>query len=137
MNNFFKNIQRAQDGRYSVAPMLKENHVPLRNNYYLALLRYRNLRKSLNRNPEKNRAYNEALKCMLDNDEIEEVKEDINATKSMNRSLYYIPHSGVWKADRITTALRVVFDASAKNSEGISLNDNLLKGPKKQIDLIA
>ena len=137
MNNFFKNIQRAQDGRYSVAPMLKKNHVPLKNNYYLALLRYRNLRKSLNRNPEKNQAYNEALKCMLDNDEIEEVKEDINATKSMNRSLYYIPHSGVWKTDRITTAMRLVFDASAKNSEGISLNDNLLKGPKKQIDLIA
>ena len=91
----------------------------------------------MNRKLEKNRAYNEALKGMLNNDEIEQVKEGINATKSMNRSLYYIPHSGAWKAGRITTAMRVVFDASAKNSEGISLNDNLLKGPKKQIDLIA
>ena len=75
--------------------MSKNNYVSLRNNYYLALLRCRNLRKSLNSNTEMNRAYNEYLKCMLDNEEIKEVKEDINATNNMNRSLDYIPHSGV------------------------------------------
>lgn len=84
----------------------------------------------MNRNPEKNPAYNEALICLLDNDEIEEAKEDTGAAKSMDRFLYYIPLSAVWKTDRITTAMRVVFDASAKNSEGISLNDNLLNGSK-------
>ena len=75
MSNFYKNIKRAQNGRYSVAPMLQEIHVPLRNYYYLAILGYRTLRKSLNRNPETNQAYNDALKCMLDNGEIKEIKD--------------------------------------------------------------
>ena len=43
----------------------------------------------------------------------------------------------MFKKDRITTTTRVVFDASSRNSDGKSLNEQLLKGPKKQIDLQA
>ena len=136
MDNFHKNIKITKEGRYSIAPMFKENARPLRNNYFLALMRYRNQRRSLNNNPIKREAYNEALKCMLLNEEIEEVVEDITSAKNMDRFINYIPHSAVIKQERVTTSTRIVFDASAKNSEGISLNDQLLKGPKKQIDLI-
>ena len=38
--------------------------------------------------------------------------------------------------DRITTKCRIVFDGSAKNSEGVSLNENLLPGPRRQLDII-
>ena len=42
---------------------------------------------------------------------------------------YYLPMHGVVKASSTSTKLRVVFDASAKASNAISLNDTLLTGP--------
>ncbi len=44
---------------------------------------------------------------------------------------YYIPHHPVFRAGK----LRVVFDASARTSSGLSLNDLLLVGPTIQPDL--
>ena len=38
--------------------------------------------------------------------------------------------------NRISTKCRIVFDASDKESEGVSLNSNLLPGPKRQLDII-
>ena len=38
----------------------------------------------------------------------------------------------IMKPDKLTTKCRVVFNASTKNCNGISLNDNLLCGPKRQ-----
>ena len=43
--------------------------------------------------------------------------------------VYYLPMHGVHKASSTTTKLRVVFDASSKTSNGLSLNDNLAIGP--------
>ena len=43
--------------------------------------------------------------------------------------VYYLPMHGVNKASSTSTKLRVVFDASAKTSTNISLNDSLLVGP--------
>ena len=42
---------------------------------------------------------------------------------------YYMPMHGVVKESSSTTKLRVVFDASAKTTSGISLNDTLMVGP--------
>ncbi|XP_040152440.1 uncharacterized protein LOC120894122 [Anopheles arabiensis] len=47
-----------------------------------------------------------------------------------------IPHSCVIKTDSTTTKLRVVFDASAKSSSGVSLNDIQAIGPVLQPDLM-
>jgi Pao retrotransposon peptidase len=49
--------------------------------------------------------------------------------------VYYIPHHAVMKASSSTTKLRVVFDASAKSSSGVALNDKLMVGPKLQEDI--
>ncbi|KAJ0182606.1 hypothetical protein K1T71_001975 [Dendrolimus kikuchii] len=48
---------------------------------------------------------------------------------------YYIPHHSVIKSSSLTTKVRVVFNASSKSSNGISLNDNLLTGPKLHKDI--
>ena len=48
---------------------------------------------------------------------------------------YYIPHHAVHKADSTTTKLRVVFNASAKTTSGISLNECMMTGPKIQANI--
>ncbi|XP_033230028.1 uncharacterized protein LOC117181463 [Belonocnema kinseyi] len=45
---------------------------------------------------------------------------------------YYLPHQAVVRESSLTTKLRVVFDASAKTTTGISLNDILMVGPTIQ-----
>jgi len=53
-----------------------------------------------------------------------------------NQPHYVIPHHAVLRPDSSTTKLRVVFDASAKSSSGVSLNNILTVGPTNQQDLI-
>ena len=48
---------------------------------------------------------------------------------------FLLPHRCVAKDDSTKTKLRVVFDASAKTTSGLSLNDYLMVGPKLQGDL--
>ncbi|XP_037931134.1 uncharacterized protein LOC119665947 [Teleopsis dalmanni] len=48
---------------------------------------------------------------------------------------YILPHHCIIKADSTTTKLRVVFDASAKTSTGVSLNDIMHNDPVVQNEL--
>ena len=48
---------------------------------------------------------------------------------------WFLPHFPVVKEDRVTTKVRVVFDAAAKH-DGKSLNDAIWPGPKLQRDLV-
>lgn len=48
---------------------------------------------------------------------------------------YYFPRHAVLKADSLRTKVRVVFDGSAKSTNGLSLNNNLEVGLVIQDDL--
>ncbi|GJQ65661.1 hypothetical protein Trydic_g7749 [Trypoxylus dichotomus] len=49
----------------------------------------------------------------------------------------YLLHYGIFRADNLTTKLRVVFDGSAATSNGISFNDIQYTGPNIQQELIS
>ena len=90
----------------------------------------------IGRDKLKNKSYSEAIQQMIEKGEVEEIQENPIEARNMDRNINYLPHHGVFKFDRISTKCRIVFDASAKNSEGVSLNSNLLPGPKRQLDII-
>lgn len=61
--------------------------------------------------------------------------EKIPENKSNKNKAVYLPHHAVVRADKETSKTRVVFDASAKGSNDVSLNDELLVGPQLQDNL--
>ena len=72
---------------------------------------------------------------MIERNELEKVIEPDEKSKDINCNINYLPHHAVIKLDRLSTRCRLVFDASSKNSEGESLNDQLLAGPALQKDI--
>ncbi|KAL0849544.1 hypothetical protein ABMA28_013810 [Loxostege sticticalis] len=52
-----------------------------------------------------------------------------------DQDAYYMPHFAVLRPDSVTTKLRTVFNASAKTSSGLSLNDVLFEGPNIYNDI--
>ncbi|XP_015373225.1 PREDICTED: uncharacterized protein LOC107168354 [Diuraphis noxia] len=60
--------------------------------------------------------------------------EKIDESESHSR-VCYLPYHPVIKTSSSTTKVRVVFDASAKGSNGKSLNDILMRGPVVQGDI--
>ncbi|GFW40660.1 integrase catalytic domain-containing protein [Trichonephila clavipes] len=63
---------------------------------------------------------------------MEEIKNE-----TFDKINYYIPHHSVYKPEKTSTPLRVVFDASAKTTSGFSLNSILLNGGIIQQDLFS
>ncbi|GFY11996.1 DUF1758 domain-containing protein [Trichonephila clavipes] len=63
------------------------------------------------------------------------MKEIKNET--LDKINYYIPHHSVYKPEKTSTPLRVVFDANAKTTSGFSLNSILLNGGIIQQDLFS
>ncbi|GFT75610.1 integrase catalytic domain-containing protein [Trichonephila clavipes] len=63
---------------------------------------------------------------------MEEIKNE-----TLDKINYYIPHHSVYKPEKTSTPLRVIFDASAKTTSGFSLNSILLNGGIIQQDLFS
>ncbi|KAL7291679.1 hypothetical protein TKK_0014711 [Trichogramma kaykai] len=55
-------------------------------------------------------------------------------TQQLQRPSSYLPHHGVFRPDN-PNRIRVVFNASSKSNDGLSLNGQLLAGPKLQADI--
>lgn len=62
--------------------------------------------------------------------------EVIPKTQIIDTQSYYMPHHAICRENRVTTKVRVVFDASCESNSGLILNSVLLKRPSIQEDLI-
>lgn len=98
----------------------------------MATKRFYALEKRLDRQPSLKQQYSDFIQEYLMLDHMELVNN-----KNANFDGYYLPHHAVIKETILTTKLRVVFDASARSSTGLSLNDVLMVGPTIQEDLFS
>ena len=82
--------------------------------------------KRLKKDPDQLKAYYEdVIKEQLETGIVEPVPDE-----ATDNRIHYIPHHGVWKHDAVTTKLRLVYDASAKERKrDRSLHECLHKGP--------
>lgn len=122
---------RLSSGRFVVTlPFFKPRPL-LGDSKTFALQRFKALECRLERNQDLRDQYTEFMQDYLTSGHM----ELIPMSEQGNPYHYYIPHHCVLKPDSLTTKLRVVFNASAKTSAGISLNDSMFTGPKLQPDI--
>ena len=129
-NIFINNVKICPDRRYSVKlPFINGEDPVLGDSKYIALRRFHNLEKKLEKGADLKKAYHETFSDYLEKGHMVPCSPSTSLEKS-----YYLPHHAVFKHSS-TTQVRVVFDASCKTTDGTSLNDLLYKGPKLQNDI--
>ncbi|XP_064637049.1 uncharacterized protein LOC135493569 [Lineus longissimus] len=122
-----------KDGdRYVIGLPWKKDPSLLPDNRVLAEKRLASLERSLAKTPEKAVMYDKVISQYLENGWAVQVDED----EPVTGPLYYLPHHGIYRPEKISTPLRVVFDPACL-FEGVSLNSFLLKGPNLMGNLLA
>lgn len=129
--HFIDNFKREQNGRFVVSIPFKESPELLGTSKEQAQRRFYNLERKLQQNPTFKQEYSDFL------EEYESLNHMTKIDEDSSSDGYYMPHHGVIREDKITTKLRVVFDASAPTSTGISLNQLQMNGPVLQDDLFS
>ncbi|KAH9636009.1 hypothetical protein HF086_005861 [Spodoptera exigua] len=127
---FYKNTTtRHENGMYEVRLPFQENfETRLGMSKNKAMAQFQQLERKFHNNEELAKQYKLFIQ------EYKTLGHMIPASGNMQPD-YYLPHHCVLRNDSTTTALRVVFNASAKTTTGTSLNDVMLKGPNLQQDL--
>ncbi len=111
------------NGRYVVRLPRKTDAPELGTSRHIAHRRFLQNEKSMERKG-KLQDFNLAMQEYLNLQHAELVPHD-----ELDLPSYYLPVHGVFKETSSTTKLRPVFDASARSSNGTSLNDTLETGP--------
>ncbi|GBO10853.1 hypothetical protein AVEN_249326-1 [Araneus ventricosus] len=130
--HFLKTYSRNSEGRYIVQLPLKKDPECLGESKTSALGSLNSLQTRLSKNPELLSLYRDFMQEYEALGHMELVTDNNEPSTS-----YYLPHHGVFKPDKTSTKLRVVLNASALSSNGLSLNDIQMNGGLTQEDLFS
>lgn len=129
VNFFKKTIRRPQDGRYVVRLPFNIAKRKLGNSRRAAMAQLMQLERKFNNNPKFKFLYTEFIEEYIRLGHMVKSK-----TKIADEESFFLPHHAIMK-ESTTTKLRTVFDGSRPTSSGVSLNDQLIVGPKLQEDI--
>ncbi|KYN02013.1 hypothetical protein ALC62_07192, partial [Cyphomyrmex costatus] len=126
---------RTPEGRYVVRlPFKNGPPISLGESRQNAITSLHRLDRRLCRDPRKASEYSDFL---AEYETLGHMTKSPPSEIANQEQAYYIPHHAVLRDTSATTRLRVVFNASCRTSNGLSLNDHMLIGPKLQKDLAA
>ena len=126
LQQFETTHSRTPEGRFVVTLPRKQSFKPLGESRSQAVRRFQSLERSLH---QKDRfcQVNQVIQEYLDLGHAEAVpRQDLEKNQ---QQVFYLPIHVVYKTSSTSTKVRAVFDASAKTSFGVSLNDTLMVGP--------
>ncbi|KAF2904069.1 hypothetical protein ILUMI_02103 [Ignelater luminosus] len=124
-NEFIENNIIMKDGRFEVSLPWKSDGA-VDNNYFSALSRMKNLTFKLLKNTRLIE-YDKVIREFI----AEEIPSDYSSKKT-----YYMPHHPVYREDKTTSKIRVVFDALAHAPGFASLNELLYCGENLVQDIM-
>ena len=123
----FENDIQFKNNRYiTKMPIMKTDEI-LPDNYILANNRLINLEQQLDRNKKRFADYDKIIQDYIKEGIVERIDHFDNNT--ILGRVHYLPRRDVVREDHDLTKLRVLFDASAKIRNELSLNDLLYSGP--------
>ncbi|CAG9090548.1 unnamed protein product [Plutella xylostella] len=130
--DFYENTtRRLPDGRYEVRLPMKEHfEQQLGSSKGKAIAQFENLERKLSKQPNIASEYKAFM------DEYRELGH-MKPAQSNSRPEYHLPHHCVLREESSTTKLRVVFNGSARGTNGHSLNDLMESGPNLQQDMLS
>ena len=118
--------------RYSVKLPWKEGHDKLPDNHANSLCRMKSQLKRFRKEPDLLKEYDAIIKKQVELQELQEhtgIVEPVAELEKANK-VHYLPHQAVIRKDAATTKVRIVYDASSKETKtGTLLNDCLRVGP--------
>ncbi|XP_036346530.1 uncharacterized protein LOC118755825 [Rhagoletis pomonella] len=130
--NFAQHTLINENGRFMVRLTFLENPEALGESYGMAYNRFLALERRLAKSLRTTIQY-QYVQFMEEYENLRQMTQvDID---SISKPRYFIPHHCIVRPESRTTKLRVVFDASAKSSTGMSLNDLMYTGPTVQSEL--
>ena len=126
---FREQLQRSPDGWYETGLPWKGNHPPLPTNVKGSLQRLTTLQKRLTK-----KGLSAQYDAVIEDQKAQGIVEE--APSEPQGKEFYIPHKEVVRETAASTKLRVVYDASARETPNSpSLNDCLYPGPSLQNQL--
>lgn len=131
--NFKSTTKRAPDGRFIVTLPAKNFMSKLEDNRNKTVRRLYQIGHKLKKIPQLAEGY---AKFMNEYETLGHMVE-ILETDSTGNQIHYLPHHPVIKDASTTTKIRIVFDASCKDTNGLSLNDCMCVGPVIQQSLFS
>lgn len=133
VTHFEKRHTRLENGRFLVPLPKKAERKPLGESRSQAVRRFLAFERSLH-----SRGLFPEFKAVIEEYFTMDHAEPVPAVdlEKPPQSVFYLPMHAVRKQSSTTTKVRAVFDASAKTSTGISLNDTLLVGPTVHSSLV-
>jgi len=119
---FDDTVTRDKDGRFIVHLPFRNNSLKIGNSYNIPKRRFLSMERRLENNME---LKNEYVKFINEYKELGHLEQIFDDQYVNNVNTCYLPHHAVVKESSKSTRVRVVFDASCKSDNGVSLNDKV------------
>ena len=134
--HFQRTHSRDASGTYQVELPFKTPNPYFPGTFANAKLIFLRAEKRIKNNEKLRDCYHAFMREYIDLNHMSEIGNENSVISSELESSFFIPYHGIFQGNSSSPKFRVVFNASSKSLNGISLNDTLFAGPSLQTSIV-